>query len=134
MCETKGKKPQHHVFHCHTHYIWWLSVNVFDIKMLPATNPDIYQAFQELGCFVVWRTRNSFSSMGLDQRNEQQNKDVKGDGGFLGLTENEEELRRWMVCRILNLRQHVCLLKGKRKQNFATTKKLLAFRKGLYGV
>ena len=29
---------------CHTHYIWWLSVHVFDIKMLPATNPDIYQA------------------------------------------------------------------------------------------
>ena len=36
--------------------------------------------------------------MGLDQRHEQQNKDVKGDGGFLGLTENEEKLRRLIVC------------------------------------
>ena len=63
---------------CHTHYIWWLSVHVFDIKMLPAINPDIYQAFQELCCFVVSRTVNSFSSMGLDQIHEQQNKDVKG--------------------------------------------------------
>ena len=73
-------------------------MHVFDIKMLPATNPDIYQAFQVLCCFVVSRTRNSLSSMGLDQRHEQQNKDVKGGGGFLGLTENEEKLRRWMVC------------------------------------
>ena len=36
--------------------------------------------------------------MGLDQRHEQQNKDVKGDGGILGLTENEEKMRCWMVC------------------------------------
>ena len=36
--------------------------------------------------------------MGLDHRHEQQNKDIKGDDGFLGLTENEEKLRRWMVC------------------------------------
>ena len=71
---------------------------VFDIKMLPANNPDIYQEFQELCCFVVSRTRNSLSSMGLDQRHEQQNKDVKGDGGILGLTENEEKMRCWMVC------------------------------------
>ena len=80
---------------CHTHYIWWLSMHVFDIKMLPANNPDIYQAFQVLCCFIVSRTRNSLSSMGLDQRHEH--KDVKGDGGILGLTENEEKMRRWMV-------------------------------------
>ena len=29
--------------------------------------------------------------MGLDQKHEQQNQDVKKDGIFLGLTENENE-------------------------------------------
>ena len=42
--------------------------------------------------------RNYFSSIGLDRRHEQQNKDVKVDEGFLGLIENEEKLRRWIVC------------------------------------
>ena len=38
--------------------------------------------------------------MGLDQKHEQQNQDVKKDGIFLGLAENEneEKLRCWMVC------------------------------------
>ena len=44
----------------HIHYAWWLSVHVFDMKMLPATNTDIYQAFEELCWFFVSRTRNSF--------------------------------------------------------------------------
>ena len=78
-------------------YAKWSSVHLYDMKRLHLTNPDDYQAFKELGCFVVSRTRNSFSSMGLDERHEQQNKDVKGDGDFLGLTKNEEKLRRWMI-------------------------------------
>ena len=36
--------------------------------------------------------------MGLDQRYKQHNKDMKEDGGVLGLTEHEEKLQRWMVC------------------------------------
>ena len=35
--------------------------------------------------------------MGLDQKHEQQNQDVKKDDVFLGLTENEEKLMCWMV-------------------------------------
>ena len=36
--------------------------------------------------------------MELDQRFEQLNKDVKSDGGMVGLTENEDKLRRWTIC------------------------------------
>ena len=53
-----------------------LSVHVFDMKMLPETNSDIYHAFQDFGSFSVWKTINAFSSMGLDQKHEQQNQDV----------------------------------------------------------
>ena len=40
----------------HIHYAPWLSVHVFDMKMFPTTNSDIYQAFQDFGCFVVRKT------------------------------------------------------------------------------
>ena len=50
------------------------------------------------GSFAVSHTKNSFSAMGIDQRHEQLNKDVKGDGGIICLTEDEEKLQRWMVC------------------------------------
>ena len=46
------------------------------------TNPDVYQTFNEFGCFVVSRTKKPFLSMGLNQRHEQHNKDMKGYGGF----------------------------------------------------
>ena len=36
--------------------------------------------------------------MELDQRQEQLNKHVKGDGGIVGLTEDENKLRRWTIC------------------------------------
>ena len=56
--------------------------------------------------------------MGLDQRHKQQNKDAKVDGGFLGLTENEEKLRLWIVCgseveRAVSEFETACLLTKK---------------------
>ena len=83
----------------HFHHARWLSVHVSNMKMLEISNPDVYQAFNEFGCFAVSGTKKPFSSMGLDQRHEQNNKDVKGDGGVLDLTEDEEKLQHWMVCR-----------------------------------
>ena len=76
----------------HFHYARWLSVHVSDMKMLEITEPGLYQVFNEFGCFIVSRTKKPFSSLGLDQRHEQHNKDVKGHGGVLGLTKVEEKL------------------------------------------
>ena len=48
--------------------------------------------------FVVSRTKNAFSSTGLDQIHEQFNKDVKGSDGMVGLREVEDKLRQWTIC------------------------------------
>ena len=58
------------------------------MEMSDKTDPMIYEEFISNGNFLVSRTRNSFSAMGIDQRNEQLTKDVKGDGGTVGLTED----------------------------------------------
>ena len=38
-----------------------------------------------------------FSNVAIDQVHEQNNACVKGDGGAVGLTQNPQALRRWMV-------------------------------------
>ena len=81
-----------------THYARWLSIHSYDMDVLKQTNVDVYNEFNDHGNFVTSRTENNFSSMGLDHRHEQHNKDFKGDGGAVGLTESDEKLTRWMVC------------------------------------
>ena len=61
------------------------------------TNVQVKRAFEE-GCFVIAKTKNPFSSMGIDQCHEQLNKIVKGDGDAICLTEDDDKLRRWTVC------------------------------------
>ena len=68
------------------------------MENLNKTNSLLYEEFQHPGNFVIARTRNLFSSIGIDQRHEQLNKDAKGKGGMIGLTEDEEIFRRWGVC------------------------------------
>ena len=47
------------------------------MERLKETNPDVFRKFDVNGNSTVARTKNRFSTMGLDQRNEQLNKDVK---------------------------------------------------------
>ena len=68
------------------------------MEILDQTDPEVFNEFQVNGNFVISRTANKFSSMGIDQRHEQLNKDIKGDGGFVGLTEDEDKLNRWLIC------------------------------------
>ena len=82
----------------HFHYARWLSVHISDMTMLETTNSGVYEAFNEFGCLVVSRSKRLFSSMGRDQRHEKHNQDIKGNGGVLGLTEDQDKLQRWMVC------------------------------------
>ena len=62
----------------HVHYARWLTIHHYDMEMLNETNPAIYEEFDTNRNFTVKRTQNRFSSMALDQRHEQLNKDVKG--------------------------------------------------------
>ena len=48
-------------------------------------------------CWVISKTSNKFSSIPIDQAHEQNNADVKGAGGAIGLTENPVVFRRWVV-------------------------------------
>ena len=43
------------------------------------------------------KTLKRFSSIAIDQAHEQNNAMVKGEGGAVGLTENPNALRRWML-------------------------------------
>ncbi len=59
-------------------------------------HPSIVEEFNN-GNFTVRKTRRIFSSIAIDQAHEQHNAIVKGDGGAVGLTQNPEALKRWMV-------------------------------------
>ena len=47
------------------------------MESLRQSSSSIYKEFERNGSFVIRRARNPFSDMGLDQRHEQLNKDVK---------------------------------------------------------
>ena len=80
----------------HFHYARWLSVHVSDLQELQTHSMDTHNAFLD-GNFVTQKSSRKFSSMAHDQIHEQQNAKVKGDGGAIGITENEAALQQWMV-------------------------------------
>ena len=80
----------------HYHYARWLSVHVIDLQELPNDSPDTHREFVK-GNFVTQKSSHKFSALAHDQIHEQQNALVKGDGGIVGITENEGALRRWLV-------------------------------------
>lgn len=108
----------------HVHYARWLSIHLYDMQVLNQTSPDTYYEFKENGNFVVARTKNRFSSMGIDHRHEQLNADVKGNAsGAVGLTEEEEKFLRWMICgpeeaRIVREFEAACVLQKFDSDNF----------------
>ena len=80
----------------HPNYARWVPVHIRDMASLDKMHPEVAAEFLE-GKFVVHKTQHSFSGIPLDQAHEQNNKQVKGDGGAVGLTENSAQLQRWMV-------------------------------------
>lgn len=87
-------------------YARWVSVHIRDMKLLHETNPEV-ATFFKTGGFTVQKGPRKFSAIAIDQAHEQNNKIVKCDGGAIGLTENPNALRRWMLggpelARVLN--------------------------------
>eukprot|EP00112_Aurelia_sp_Birch-Aquarium-sp1_P002705 Seg1300.7 transcript_id=Seg1300.7/GoldUCD/mRNA.D3Y31 product="hypothetical protein" protein_id=Seg1300.7/GoldUCD/D3Y31 len=80
---------------CHN-YARWLPVHLKDMTELKEKHPGIAREFSK-GKFCVQKSYNVFSAISLDQAHEQMNEKIKGDGGMIGLTENSNGLRRWMV-------------------------------------
>jgi len=79
-----------------THYARWLSVHVRDMAQLGETNSAVREQFM-LGKFTVKRSQSVFSAIAFDQAHEQMNKIIKGDGGIIGLTENERSLSQLLI-------------------------------------
>ncbi|KAJ8888479.1 hypothetical protein PR048_007970 [Dryococelus australis] len=59
-------------------------------------NPDVLDAFEN-DAFVTRKTERSFLAFALDHAHGQLNSVLKSDGGIVGLTQNIETLRRFMV-------------------------------------
>ena len=54
--------------------------------------PGVYKEFRE-GQFVTQKTTHCFSMIAHDHVHEQLNAVQKGDGGIIGITENESALK-----------------------------------------
>ena len=76
----------------HYNYSRWLSVHLRDMMSLPANVRDDFKKG-----WVIQKTPKRFSAIPIDQCHEQENAKVKGKGGAIGLTENPETFRKWMV-------------------------------------
>ena len=64
----------------HVHYARWLPVFINDLKALKTRHPEVYREFIS-GKFTINQSGKPFSSIGIDQAHEQNNKLVKIDGG-----------------------------------------------------
>ena len=78
----------------HSHYAPWLSVHLNYLSRLKSLSPNSYKEFVKRH-FVTQKSSHKFSPQ--DQEHEQLNALVKGDGGVIGISENEASFRRWMV-------------------------------------
>ena len=59
-------------------------------------HPEIANEF-DAGHFTAQKTSRLFSAISLNQAHEQVNACIKGDGGAVGLTDDPNALRHWMV-------------------------------------
>ena len=80
------------------HYSLSLSIHLHDTEILHQTDPQIFDEFPKDGNFVISQTQHAFSLIGINQHHEQLNKDIKDDGGIIGLTEDKDQFNRWLVC------------------------------------
>lgn len=77
-------------------YARWLPVHLRDILSLEEKHPEVARQFNS-GKFVVHKSGRDFSGLAIDQAHKQANAIIKGDGGAIGITEDESALKRWMV-------------------------------------
>ena len=72
----------------HQNYTKWMPVYIQDLENLPQTTKQEFQS----GRFVINRSSHLFSSIPIDHAHEQMNKKMKGVGGVIGMTENDQLL------------------------------------------
>lgn len=82
----------------HKHFSRWLPI-FLDLKSTEKYQ-DIAQNFKK-GFFTVQKSKRNFSSMGLDQAHEENNKLVKIDDGNIGILENDHAMLKWVVAGLI---------------------------------
>ena len=80
----------------HTHYARWMPVFSKTLVELKTRIPDVYEEFSK-GYFVACKSGRPYSCISHDQMHEQCNKDIKSDGGAVGILDNPSALMKWMV-------------------------------------
>ena len=75
----------------HINYSRWIPAHIRNMKSLPEkAKPDFAKNW------TVTKSRNSFSSLPIDQAHEQNNTIIKGSGEATGLTEHSNALEKWL--------------------------------------
>ena len=77
----------------HVNYLRWGSVFLNDMKHLRV---EIFEEFT-CGNFTVKKSNRTFSSIGIDQAHEQNNKVFKVDGGPISILDDERALLEWAI-------------------------------------
>ena len=80
----------------HVNYTRWGVVFLADMRLLPKTAPEVYEAFL-CGDFVTKETENSFNQIPDDQALEHVNCSGKVAGGLVGITRTDSERDRWCL-------------------------------------
>ena len=77
-------------------YARWLPVHLRDMLSLENRHPQLNQEFHS-GKFAVFKSKQPFSAMAIDQAHEQANAVIKDEGGAMGIKEDPSAVRSWMV-------------------------------------
>ena len=108
----------------HINYARWVPIHIQDMVNLNEAHPNIAGKFNN-GNFTFCKTKRMFSSIAIDQAHEQHNAIVKGDGGAVGLTQNPEAFKCWLVAGPEMARvtaQSEASIHGVRKKKFLETR------------
>ncbi len=74
-----------------------IALHVRDTMNVRVKHPALYRQVAD-GFFTIAKTHNPFSMIGLDQKHEQQNKELNMHGGNLNLSD-ECDFTEWAVAR-----------------------------------
>ena len=106
----------------HVHYARWLPVFVKSLKELKTRHPSVYKEFMQ-GKFVTQKSHRPFSSLSDDQVHEQNNRNVKHDGGAVDILDNPSALMKWMIsgpeiARMVTEFEEECGINGNVEEGF----------------
>ena len=76
----------------HVNYFRWTSIFLHDLEVVQDQQREVFEVLCHN--FTIQKSNRKFSSIGIDQAHEQNNKIVKIDGGAVGLFDNEQAIFR----------------------------------------